>query len=136
MMQKSIKFAQSLKPQALFIKNQFAFAKVINLEKQEDFENLVTSNPKPVIVDFTATWCGPCKQLSPKLDKLAEAGSDNWDIVKVDIDKFQYLATIFNVSAVPTVYLMHKGELVLDMVGLDAKKLDEMAVKAELLGNK
>jgi len=85
----------------------------------EAFETdvLAVSMHTPVIVDFWATWCGPCKQLMPALEKVVTAASGAVKMVKVDIDKNPELAQIFRVQSVPTVYAFWQGQPVDGFMG-------------------
>ena len=74
-----------------------------------DFDEIIKSSKPLVMIDFFATWCGPCTKLHPVLEKLA-AASDAYDIVKVDIDENPALAEKFNVSAVPTLLIFKDGK--------------------------
>lgn len=64
----------------------------------------------PVIIDLWATWCGPCKQLSPVLERLAEAGGGTWVLAKIDVDANQRIAQLFGVQSVPTVIAVAAGQ--------------------------
>ena len=75
----------------------------------ENFHALV-SGDKPVLVDFFATWCGPCKMLSPLVEQLAEAHGDKVTVCKVDIDQQMALADQFGVESVPTLVLFKNGQ--------------------------
>lgn len=74
------------------------------------FEELIASE-KPILIDFFAEWCGPCKVLSPTLQQLAEEAGENLRIVKIDVDKNPKLASKYKVSGVPTLMLFKKSEL-------------------------
>lgn len=76
----------------------------------EKFSELIASG-KPLLVDFFATWCGPCKMMHPVLEDLAKMVGDNARIVKIDIDKNQELANAYNVRSVPTLMIFKSGEL-------------------------
>ena len=76
----------------------------------EKFEDIINSD-KPVLVDFYATWCGPCKMMHPILDELHGLVGEKARILKVDIDKNQELAQQYNVRSVPTLMLFKKGKL-------------------------
>lgn len=76
----------------------------------EKFSDLISSE-KPLLVDFFATWCGPCKMMHPVLEDLAKMVGDNARIVKIDIDKNQELANAYNVRSVPTLMIFKDGEL-------------------------
>ncbi len=72
---------------------------------------------KPVLVDFSATWCGPCKQLAPTLEALAHDYAGRVKFVLVDIDQASKTAMSFNVMSVPTVLLVKQGQVVNQMLG-------------------
>ena len=79
---------------------------LIHLEKGQVFNSLIKNGV--VLVDFYATWCGPCKMLSPELEKLAEKRNDV-TVLKVDIDQFEEIAAMYNVRVVPTLILFKDG---------------------------
>ena len=76
----------------------------------DSFEMEVLKSDKPVLVDFFATWCGPCKMLAPVLDELYE-DRDDIKVVKLDVDQSMDLAQKYKVAAVPTLLLFKNGEV-------------------------
>lgn len=76
----------------------------------EEFKSMIESAEKPILVDFFATWCGPCKMLSPILEEIEKEFSDSLEVVKIDIDKCSDLAREYNVMSVPTLVLFVGGE--------------------------
>lgn len=73
-----------------------------------NFHSLINTD-KPVLIDFFATWCGPCKMLSPILKEVKDTLGDKISILKVDVDKNQQLATKYQVKGVPTMILFQNG---------------------------
>ncbi len=86
-----------------------------------NFENEVMHSDKPVLVDFYADWCGPCKMLSPVLHELAEEKADELKIGKVNVDEQMELAMRFQVSSIPMVVLFKDGKPVAKSVGFRSK---------------
>ncbi len=81
------------------------------------FQELIQSE-KPVLVDFFATWCGPCQQLGPILKEVKDEMGDNVSILKIDVDKNQQLAAQYQVRGVPTMLLFKNGKQVWRQSGL------------------
>jgi thioredoxin 1 len=89
---------------------------------QDNFTAEVLNASMPVLVDFWAEWCGPCKMIGPVLDELATEYAGQVKIGKVDIDQQQALAAQYGVRAIPTLLLFHQGQVADQMVGLRSKK--------------
>ena len=89
----------------------------IKVATDETFEELVLHNDKPVVVDFWATWCGPCKMVAPEMEKLAEKYAGKVDVVKVDVDANPGLSRAFNIMSIPTIAFFKPGAQPQGVVG-------------------
>jgi thioredoxin 1 len=94
---------------------------IVTLTKA-NFANEVLQSPTPVLVDFWAEWCGPCKMIAPVLNELAEEYAGRVRIGKVNIDDDQQLATEYGIRAIPTLLLFHKGQVAEQIVGMRSKR--------------
>ena len=97
------------------------------------FSDAVLHSSTPVLVDYWAEWCGPCKMIAPVLSELADEYAGRVKIGKVNIDEHQTLATEYGVRAIPTLLLFHQGQVADQMDGLRSKRdlkasLDRVAV--------
>lgn len=85
------------------------------------FENLIQSE-KPVLIDFSAEWCGPCKMLAPILKQVKDSLGDRITIIKIDVDKNQELSSKYQVRGVPTMVLYQKGKQLWRQSGVMSKE--------------
>ena len=91
---------------------------VIKNCNENDFENEVLKSNLPVIVDFWAEWCGPCKMLTPILEELSNEMKNEINVVKVNLDENQELAMRYSIRSIPTLLLFKAGNLIDTKVGL------------------
>jgi thioredoxin 1 len=77
----------------------------------------VLKNERPVVVDFWATWCGPCKMVAPEMEKLAEKYAGAVDVVKVDVDANPRLSQTFNIMSIPTIAFFRPGQQPMGVIG-------------------
>ena len=84
---------------------------MLNIESQEQFEKDVLQADKPVLVDFYADWCGPCKAIAPLLEEL-DSAADSYHIGKVNVDALPDLATQYRVVSIPALLVFKDGECV------------------------
>jgi thioredoxin 2 len=97
---------------------------------EEDFERTVLGSDAPVIVDFYADWCGPCKTVAPIMDEVAQANTGRLLVAKVDTDHAPKLSEHLGIRGVPTLILFRDGEEVARSVGLEPDKIRRMVADA------
>jgi thioredoxin 2 len=85
------------------------FDKPVSVGSAEEFDELVKSSPLPVLVDFWAAWCGPCRMVAPELEKIARSKAGRVLIAKVDTDGVPDVAQRFNIRSIPTLILFRDG---------------------------
>ncbi len=95
------------------------------------FQELINGN-KPVLIDFFATWCGPCQALAPILIDVKEALGDGVNIIKIDVDKNQEIAAHFQVKGVPTMMLFQNGKMLWRQSGVVSKNEIVSVVKQKV----
>ncbi len=83
----------------------------------KNFEETISNATKPVIIDFWAEWCPPCKKLTPVLEKIAETYKDKIDIYKVNVDQNPFLSQTFSIEVIPTVILFKENNAKSGFVG-------------------
>jgi thioredoxin 1 len=87
----------------------------------ETFDADVLKNDKPVLVDYWAEWCGPCKMVAPVLDAIAEEHGDKLDIVKLNVDENPVVTQKYGILNIPTLGVFKNGEVVKELVGARSK---------------
>jgi thioredoxin 1 len=104
---------------------------IINLN-ESNFDREVTQQDKPVIVDFWAEWCGPCKMIAPLLDEIAREKLDSVKVAKVNVDENQSLSFKYNIRAIPALLFFKNGQLRDQVTGMTSKK--DLVSRIEALG--
>ena len=94
---------------------------VIKLD-ESNFDREVTQDGKPVIVDFWAEWCGPCKMIAPLLDEIAREKAGSLKVAKVNVDENQSLSLKYNIRAIPALLFFKNGQLRDQVTGVTSKK--------------
>lgn len=97
---------------------------MIYLEKEQEFNNLIED--KKVLVDFYATWCGPCQLISPIIEEIAKE-NENIKVIKIDVDKFPELSRKYGIMSIPTLMVFSEGKEVKKHIGyLDKKGIEDL----------
>jgi thioredoxin len=94
---------------------------VIKLD-ESNFDRELTQDDKPVVVDFWAEWCGPCKMIAPLLDEIAREKADAVKVAKVNVDENQSLSFKYNIRAIPALLFFKNGQLRDQVTGVTSKK--------------
>ncbi len=85
---------------------------IIELERYQDWQQIVGACTETLLIDFYADWCGPCKKLTPKLEQKVKASGGKIKLLKINIDNFGKIAQTFQIKAVPTVYMIYQGKAI------------------------
>ena len=93
-----------------------------------DFQTAVLDSEQPVLVDFWATWCGPCRAMAPTIDELSETFDGRAKVAKLDIDENPQTAQAYGISSIPTVLLFRGGQVVETFVGVQPRERYERAL--------
>jgi thioredoxin 1 len=102
-------------------KGSMAAANIVTLT-ESNFSEQVLKSPTPVLVDFWAEWCGPCKMIAPVLDELASEYDGKVKIGKVNIDEYQQLAINYGINSIPTLLFFKNGQVADQVVGMRSKR--------------
>ena len=94
-----------------------------------NFEEEVLRSDKPVLVDFWATWCGPCRMLAPVIAQIAEEQKDSIKVGKIDVDEEPELAMRYGIARIPTLKVFKNGEVVQTSVGVIPKPMIEALLR-------
>lgn len=95
---------------------------LVNIQSTNEFEQVVLKSDKPVLVDFWAPWCGPCKMVGPEVEALAKDYEGKAVVAKVNVDENQQLASQYNVMSIPTIIVFKGGQESKRLVGFRPKK--------------
>jgi len=87
-------------------------------EKNKETFSEIIRGDKPVLVDFSAEWCGPCKMMKPILDELRKRMGDKIRILKIDVDESPLVSSVYNIQGVPTLILFQKGAILWRQAGV------------------
>ena len=119
---------------SLYISRCQTTKEVLNVTEltQDNFEKEITKSVKPVLVDFWAPWCMPCKLIAPIVEKLALELKDKVSVLKANVDESPDIATDLSIMNIPTLVLFKGGKEVLRMIGVNSKEAIEAKINSVL----
>ena len=104
-------------------------SQLLGVATDDNFESEVLKSDKPVLVDFWASWCGPCKAIGPVVEEIAEQFKDNIKVMKLNVDDNQKTSVNYAVRSIPTLILFKEGKVLDTLIGLVPKNRIEDFVK-------
>ena len=107
-------------------------SKVVIVENKDDFQNEVINNEVPVLVDFWAEWCGPCKQLAPLVEEASNEFKDKIKVCKIDVDLNRDIAAEYGIRSIPTLMIFENGTLVGTEIGALTKLQLEEFIRSKI----
>lgn len=107
-------------------------AKNVHEFTSENWQKEVLESEQPVLVDFWAVWCGPCRMLAPTIDQLAEENAGKIKVGKLNVDDAQDLAAQYRVTSIPQVFIFKKGQVAEKIVGAERKPVFQEAINRVL----
>lgn len=99
---------------------------------RDNFETEVINSDKPVLIDFWATWCAPCRMIAPTIDALADEMSDKIKVGKINVDEQQELAAAFKIMSIPTLAMTRGNNVIMQSVGVKSKEALKKDIEAKL----
>ena len=105
---------------------------VVIVENKDDFQNEVINNKVPVLVDFWAEWCGPCKQLAPLVEEASNEFKDKIKVCKIDVDINRDIAAEYGIRSIPTLMIFENGTLVGTEIGALTKLQLEEFIRSKI----
>jgi thioredoxin 1 len=99
---------------------------------RDNFETEVINSDKPVLLDFWATWCAPCRMIAPTIEALADEMNDKIKVGKINVDEQQELAAAFKVMSIPTITMTRGNTVIMQSIGVKSKDALKKDIEAKL----